>query len=139
MAIARGYSLLVQPDQWARCVHDNTALLPDGSVELTWADPPVPAAGPWAPRPSGLAFDRWRRAYRSRPEAGRGDAAAGPPAASCPGAPRSPSRPAADPRRRPYVSRTSGAGGQRDRLAATRRSPTVAIAPSPTLAGTPPP
>ena len=35
---SRGYSLLVQPDQWARCAHKATALLAGGGVELTWAD-----------------------------------------------------------------------------------------------------
>ncbi len=108
MAIARGYSLLVQPDQWARCVHDNTALLPDGSVELTWTDPPAPAAGA-PPRPSGLAFDRWCRAYRSHPEAGRVDVADGPSAASRPGPLRDPAGLAVDRCQRLYVTET-GAG-----------------------------
>ena len=89
MTAPRGMSLLVQPDQWARCAHTNTALLADGGVELTWDDPTVAdpervcgtecadpggcehrsgaaVAGSW-PAPSGLAFDRWCRAYRSRP------------------------------------------------------------------------
>ena len=73
----RGLSLLVQPDQWARCVHDGTALLPGGGVELSWLDPVPAAAGPSGcaevPAHSGLAFDRWCRAYRSRPETGRVD------------------------------------------------------------------
>ena len=68
----RGLSLLVQPDQWARCAHDGTALLPDGGVELSWLDPAVSAAGcVELPAHSGLAFDRWCRSYRSRPETGR--------------------------------------------------------------------
>lgn len=109
MAGARGYSLLVQPDQWARCVHDHTALLPDGSVELTWADPPVPASGGSPPRPSGLAFDRWCRAYRSRPEDGRVDVAGGSPAAGRRGALRYPGGLAVDRCQRLYVAET-GAG-----------------------------
>jgi phage tail-like protein len=69
---ARGLSLLVQPDQWARCAHDGTALLPDGGVELSWLDPVLTANGcVELPAHSGLAFDRWCRAYRSRPETGR--------------------------------------------------------------------
>jgi phage tail-like protein len=109
MATARGYSLLIQPDQWARCVHDETALLADGGVELTWADPPARAAGRARPRPSGLAFDRWCRAYRSRPGAGRVDVADGQPGASRPGALRSPAGLAVDRCQRLYVAE-AGAG-----------------------------
>ena len=87
MATARGYSLLIHPDQWARCVHDETALLAGGGVELTWADPTARQPRPGPGRvPSGLAFDRWCRAYRSRPGAGRVDVADGQPGASRPGA-----------------------------------------------------
>jgi len=71
----RGLSLVVQPDQWARCVHENTVLLPGGGVELNWTDPSQ-VGGPdtyRSPRPAGLAFDRWCRAYRSRPDLGRID------------------------------------------------------------------
>jgi phage tail-like protein len=76
----RGESLLVQPDQWARCAHAGTALLPGGGVELTWADD-EPAAtwrtrgAPSPPAPSGcevetaagLAFDHSCSAYTSWP------------------------------------------------------------------------
>lgn len=95
MTTARGMSLLVQPDQWARCAHSGTTLLPGGGVELTWDDPAGEApgktcgpecssqrtcrhqpgggaAGSW-PAAAGLAFDRWCRAYRSRPADGRVD------------------------------------------------------------------
>jgi phage tail-like protein len=109
MANTRAYSLLVQPDQWARCVHDGTALLPDGGVELTWDDAPAPAARQIPPRPSGLAFDRWCRAYRSRPEAGRIDVADGHPGAARPGALRHPAGLAVDRCQRLYVAET-GAG-----------------------------
>jgi phage tail-like protein len=109
MATARGYSLLVHPDQWARCVHDGTALLADGGVELTWADPPAAAAGQTLPRPSGLAFDRWCRAYRSYPEAGRIDVADGQPDAACPGSLRYPAGLAVDRCQRLYVAE-AGAG-----------------------------
>jgi phage tail-like protein len=106
----RGLSLLVQPDQWARCAHDGTALLADGGVELSWLDP-VPAASGCVELPahSGLAFDRWCRSYRSRPETGRievsqrevqGDNAAGP------GPLRFPSGLAVDRRQRLYLAET---------------------------------
>jgi phage tail-like protein len=73
----RGYSLLVQPEQWARCAHSGTALLAGGGVELTWADDDTagtagkcaPAEVP-VPAPCGLAFDQHCQAYRSRPESG---------------------------------------------------------------------
>ncbi|HST47796.1 phage tail protein [Jatrophihabitans sp.] len=111
---ARGLSLLVQPDQWARCVHDRTALLPDGGVELSWLDP-VPAAGAASgcaelPAHSGLAFDRWCRAYRSRPETGRVDVsqrAAGEhsrPEPACGGPLRFPAGLAVDRRQRLYLA-----------------------------------
>ena len=59
----RGVSVLAHPDQWARCRHEGTALLPDGGVQLDWEEPPAPT--PPAPCASaGLAFDRWCRAYR---------------------------------------------------------------------------
>lgn len=68
---SRGYSLLVQPDQWARCAHQATALLADGGVELTWADDDTAGSSCcFPPEPSGLAFDRDCLAYRSRPAAG---------------------------------------------------------------------
>lgn len=89
MSAARTYSLLVHPDQWARCAHEGTALLPDGSVELSWYDPQATVdvlgsgrrAGecppvPPALRPVGagsLTFDAWCRAYRSHPRSGRVD------------------------------------------------------------------
>ena len=64
----RAMSLLVQPDQWARCVHDRTVLHPEGGVGLDWTDEePEPCL---AGDPAGLAFDRWCRAYRSRPAIG---------------------------------------------------------------------
>ena len=94
MTTSRGLSLLIQPDQWARCAHTGTTLLPAGGVELTWDDSatagpgrvcgpgcadrgscehrPGATAGSW-PAPAGLAFDRWCRAYRSRPADGRVD------------------------------------------------------------------
>ncbi|MDJ0355287.1 phage tail protein [Paenarthrobacter sp. PH39-S1] len=36
----RSLSLLVQPDQWSRCAHTNTALLPGGGVLLDWKEAP---------------------------------------------------------------------------------------------------
>ena len=42
-ASGRSYSQLVSADQWARCAHQGTALLPDGTVQLTWYDETDPA------------------------------------------------------------------------------------------------
>jgi phage tail-like protein len=90
----RSLSLLVQPDQWARCAHTKTALLPGGGVVLDWTeDAPHQSADYCAPAdpatsrgqselgqstpaqsgPAGLAFDRWCRVYRSRPTEGKVD------------------------------------------------------------------
>lgn len=79
----RGAAMLVQPDQWARCAHSGTVLLPGGGVGLNWdeARPPSrwdpttercePAATPTAPAcPSGITHDRWCRTWRTRPEFG---------------------------------------------------------------------
>lgn len=70
----RTVSMLVDLDQWSRCVHTGTALMPMGGVELDWSDDDDtgPGCGPstTAPEPTepaGLAFDRWCRVYRSRP------------------------------------------------------------------------
>ncbi|WP_127500895.1 phage tail protein I [Actinoplanes solisilvae] len=87
----RGLSLLAHPDQWARCSHDGTALVPGGGVQLTWADDdndetrrPRLLAGRCVPptppvrvpeEPAGLAFDRWCRSYRSNPAQHRVDVA----------------------------------------------------------------
>ncbi len=106
----RELSLLVQPDQWLRCAHEGTALLPGGGVELDWAAEeqvpvrgcaPAPAAG-WAP--SGLAFDRWCGAYRSRPAAGRVE-----PGPACPGLLRHPLGLAVDRSQRLYVAESGAA------------------------------
>jgi phage tail-like protein len=64
----RGVSVLAHPDQWARCRHEGSALLPDGGVQLTWEEPPPVPPAPCAT--AGLAFDRWCRAYRSHPAQG---------------------------------------------------------------------
>jgi phage tail-like protein len=66
----RAMSLLVQADQWTRCAHHGTVLDPAGGVALDWTDE-EPADELCAPAdPAGLAFDRWCRAYRSRPARG---------------------------------------------------------------------
>lgn len=81
----RGFSLLADLDQWARCHHTGTALMPGGGVQLTWTDDDTSAAtdpagtgcdgtdraGTGASGPGGLGFDRWGRVYRSRPDQGR--------------------------------------------------------------------
>ncbi|MFE6843285.1 phage tail protein [Streptomyces sp. NPDC057686] len=69
----RAIGVLADPDQWLRCRHESTALLDEGGVCLAWE--PEPEAGPDPAAaghgPAGLAFDRWGRAYRSYPRAGR--------------------------------------------------------------------
>lgn len=64
------YSLLAHPDQWARCRHEGTALVPAGGVQLSWqdAEPEESVPRPAHRLPAGLAFDRWGNAYRSWPE-----------------------------------------------------------------------
>ena len=78
----RSYSQLVNADQWVRCAHQGTALLPDGTIELTWYDDrettpgdPATVASRRDCRPGrirgSLVFDDWCRAYRSHPGQGR--------------------------------------------------------------------
>ncbi|MQY12625.1 hypothetical protein SRB5_27610 [Streptomyces sp. RB5] len=62
------YSLLAHPDQWARCRHENTALVPGGGVQLNWRDTVPETDVPLPASRSGLAFDRWGNAYRSWPQ-----------------------------------------------------------------------
>jgi phage tail-like protein len=64
----RGYSQVVQPEQWLRCQFDHTVLVPDEGVTLQWTDDTPKPSGPRGYAPAGLAFDRWCRAYRSRPD-----------------------------------------------------------------------
>jgi phage tail-like protein len=68
----RELRILAHPAQWARCSHRGTSLLPDGGVELTWSDPPVPdAERSCAPVvPAGLAFDRWCQVHATGPRTG---------------------------------------------------------------------
>ena len=88
VAAERTYSWLVHLDQWARCAHEGTALLPDGTIELDWTDDAASAAPGTAADRDGtthrdhcehgtengcLAFDSWLRAYRSRPALDRVD------------------------------------------------------------------
>ncbi|GGR84712.1 hypothetical protein Snoj_42890 [Streptomyces nojiriensis] len=89
----RTLSVLAHPDQWARCRHDSTALLDEGGIGLAWEPEPDPEPGPGGPAghgPAGLAFDRWGRAYRSHPRAGRVEVTSGAAPASTPGAPHRP-------------------------------------------------
>jgi len=62
----RGYSQVVQPEQWLRCQFDNTVLVPNEGVTLQWTDDTPKPTGPRGHTPAGLTFDRWCRAYRSR-------------------------------------------------------------------------
>lgn len=79
----RGTAMLVHPDQWARCVHSDTVLLPGGGVGLNWDEVPPPSR--WDPAdetcgppalptppacPGGITHDRWCRTWRTRPELG---------------------------------------------------------------------
>ncbi|KJY47402.1 hypothetical protein VR46_03795, partial [Streptomyces sp. NRRL S-444] len=69
----RAIGVLADPDQWLRCRHESTALLDEGGVGLAWEPEPEsgPDPGTAVHGPAGLAFDRWGRAYRSYPRAGR--------------------------------------------------------------------
>ena len=105
----RSVSMLVQPDQWARCAHLGTSLMPGGGVELDWTEDvaPVPVGG--CTEPSGLAFDRSCLAYRSRPALGVVDvvdARSDPTQSPCPGAMNRPRGLAVDGRERLYVAET---------------------------------
>jgi phage tail-like protein len=66
----RGSSQLVQPEQWARCALTGSSLLPTGGVTLSWTDDTPRRSGRRRDQPAGLTFDRWCRAYRSRPAQG---------------------------------------------------------------------
>ncbi len=94
----RSLCLVVQPDQWARCAHEGTALLPGGVIELDWSSDGR-HRGRVRYAPTGLAFDRWCGYYRSHPQAGYVEP--GPP---CPGALRTPLGLAVDQRQRLYVA-----------------------------------
>lgn len=85
----RSLALIAHDDQWLRCAHQGTVLLPAGGIGLDWDEVPAPSRwdagrGVCAPRPeppdpacpAGIAHDRWCRVWRSRPllgtvEAGR--------------------------------------------------------------------
>ena len=102
--------MLADPDQWARCVHTGTALLPSGGVELDWVDDDVDSCTPdlAGGEPAGLAFDRWCLAYRSDPCLGLVEAltVGKPPVRRCPGVWKRPGGLAVDHRQRLYVAET---------------------------------
>jgi phage tail-like protein len=102
---------LAHADQWVRCWHRDTALVDGGGVELTWNDPPDPCDTPDADRLAGLAFDRWCRGYRSRPDQGRVDVSeSGEPSADPerPGVFREPRGLVVDEGQRLYVTESCG-------------------------------
>ncbi|MCO6457757.1 MAG: hypothetical protein J5I93_20830 [Pirellulaceae bacterium] len=82
MPATRTFALVQSEDQWGRCAHENTALLPDG-VRLRFRDEVPPVEPPLEELrvrelpsgsgvvPAGLAFDPWRRLYRTLPERGQ--------------------------------------------------------------------
>ncbi|SEI82484.1 phage tail protein [Demequina mangrovi] len=121
----RDVALLVHEDQWARCAHDRTVLLPDGGVGLDWAMPPSPRPSRWdedhercadptppcaGPCAAGIAHDRWGRTWTTRPLDGTIEVGhrPGAPGASCPGALRHPTGIAIDARDRVLVAETVG-------------------------------
>ena len=70
--MSRPISRLAEPDQWARCSHQGTALVDRGrGIELAWSVPESSGTSVRGVEPAGLAIDRWGRAYRSDPSAGR--------------------------------------------------------------------
>lgn len=116
----RSLSLIVDTDQWMRCAHENTAILDGGGVTLTWSEEPqrrLDCGSTPSPqedsectrvqRAGGLAFDRWCRAYISRPERGRVDVTSWPAGESksspCPGGQRYPTGLAVDRQQRLYI------------------------------------
>ena len=105
-------AMIADLDQWARCAHDGTALVPDGGVELTWDDVDDTGATRGRRVPGGLAFDRWMRSYRSRPAAGVVEVAGWPDGEPVPPVPpgtlRRPLGLAVDRQQRLYVAETGG-------------------------------
>jgi phage tail-like protein len=111
MSTASPVVALASADQWVRCWHHDTALVDGGGVELTWNDPPDPCETPDAQELAGLAFDRWCRGYRSRPERGRVDVSASGEAPADPERPgvfRGPRGLAVDAGQRLYVTESRG-------------------------------
>ncbi|MGH7744923.1 MAG: phage tail protein [Candidatus Dormibacteria bacterium] len=104
----RSLCMLIQPEQWARCAHDGTALLPGGGVELSWKDDAAECGRGASTHPAGLAFDRWCRSYRSRPTTGTIEVS-GSSEPHCPGGLRYPLGLAIDRRQRLYVAETGAA------------------------------
>jgi phage tail-like protein len=108
MSEQRGVSILAHPDQWAHCRHDQTALLPGGGIQLTWAeaDGGEQARRPQRGEPAGLVFDPWCTAYQSWPDLGAVTAtpAGRPSAPGQPGAYEHPRGLAVDAARRLYIA-----------------------------------
>ncbi|MEU9372831.1 phage tail protein [Streptomyces sp. NPDC048255] len=154
----RDLAVLADPDQWARCRHESTALLDAGGVCLGWEpeEGPGPAPGPGGPSghgPAGLAFDRWGRTYRSFPRAGRVEvtsaaapvgtaaparaASAAPAVSAAPAAPAASAGPAA---RAASVARAASAGPAASAALAGPAAPATSAAPAvPAAPAAPPP
>lgn len=118
----RGLALLAHEDQWARCRHQDTVLLPGGGVGLDWDDPPPPSRWdgercreipepPPPACPAGITHDRWCRTWRTHPVEGAVEVSrrrSGPTGASCPGGLRHPSGIAVDDQDRLHVVEIGG-------------------------------
>lgn len=121
----RGVTLLSHEDQWARCAHRDTVLLPGGGVGLDWDEPSprprwdgdrcLPPGPPEQPPacPAGITHDRWCRTWHTLPLEGAVDLTrrgAGPADSTCPGGLRHPTGIAVDDRDRLYVVEAAGRG-----------------------------
>ncbi|GAA1996299.1 phage tail protein I [Microbacterium pumilum] len=121
----RGIALIAHEDQWARCAHQHTVLLPGGGIGLDWTPVPSPRQSRWdaeseqcgpsekkadPPCASGIAHDRWCRTWHTRPLDGMVEATTrkDAPIANCPGALRHPSGVAIDTLDRLYVAESAG-------------------------------
>ena len=132
----RTISMLADPDQWPRCVHEGTALLPSGGVELDWLDDDEStAAHPGArchggPVRAGLRPVVRRVPVAIPPGAGRGAAGRAACRSDLPGrAGSGRGGLAVDRRQRLYVAEAGDRRGGRRRPVGQRRVGRVALGP----------